>query len=69
MYVCMYVCIYCTVHSFVCFLSAVRELPPICPDVRQKQRISIDVLPPEVNARFASDPILPIRTNTAKELQ
>ncbi|XP_026869280.2 probable E3 ubiquitin-protein ligase HECTD2 [Electrophorus electricus] len=47
----------------------VRELPPICPDVRQKQRISIDILPPEVRARFTSDPVIPIRTKTAKEFQ
>ncbi|CAB1338067.1 unnamed protein product [Coregonus sp. 'balchen'] len=35
-----------------------RDLPPICPDVRQKHqhRITIDILPPEVRARFASDP-------------
>ncbi|TSK14623.1 putative E3 ubiquitin-protein ligase HECTD2 [Bagarius yarrelli] len=46
-----------------------RELPPIYPDVRQKQRISIDVLPPEAKARFVSDPIIPIRTKTAKEFQ
>uniref|UniRef100_A0A672LZG5 HECT-type E3 ubiquitin transferase n=1 Tax=Sinocyclocheilus grahami TaxID=75366 RepID=A0A672LZG5_SINGR len=51
-------------------LPAVRqELPPICPDVRQKHRISIDVLPPEVKARFVSEPIIPIRTKTAKEFQ
>lgn len=58
------------VHLHVCFfLSTVRELPPIYPDVRQKQRISIDVLPPEVKARFVSDPIIPIRTKTAREFQ
>lgn len=51
------------------FLPTVRELPPIYPDVRQKQRISIDVLPPEVKARFISDPIIPIRTKTVKEFQ
>ncbi|KAF5894153.1 putative E3 ubiquitin-protein ligase HECTD2, partial [Clarias magur] len=50
-------------------IRQVRELPPIYPDVRQKQRISIDVLPPEVKARFVSDPIIPIRTKTAKEFQ
>lgn len=50
-------------------LFSVRELPPICPDVRQKHRISIDVLPPEVKARFVSEPIIPIRTKTAKEFQ
>uniref|UniRef100_A0A674B092 HECT-type E3 ubiquitin transferase n=1 Tax=Salmo trutta TaxID=8032 RepID=A0A674B092_SALTR len=48
-----------------------RDLPPICPDVRQKHqhRITIDILPPEVRARFASDPVIPIRTKTAKEFQ
>ncbi|XP_056325528.1 probable E3 ubiquitin-protein ligase HECTD2 isoform X2 [Danio aesculapii] len=61
-------------HSFSSpfFLPAVkqvRELPPIYPDVRQKHRISIDVLPPEVKARFVSEPIIPIRTKTAKEFQ
>uniref|UniRef100_A0A8C8BZX7 HECT-type E3 ubiquitin transferase n=1 Tax=Oncorhynchus tshawytscha TaxID=74940 RepID=A0A8C8BZX7_ONCTS len=48
-----------------------RDLPPICPDVRQKHqhRITIDILSPEVRARFASDPVIPIRTKTAKEFQ
>uniref|UniRef100_A0A8C1QLM1 HECT domain containing 2 n=1 Tax=Cyprinus carpio TaxID=7962 RepID=A0A8C1QLM1_CYPCA len=50
-------------------VKQVRELPPICPDVRQKHRISIDVLPPEVKARFFSEHIIPIRTKTAKEFQ
>ncbi|KAK9965424.1 hypothetical protein ABG768_004517 [Culter alburnus] len=50
-------------------VKQVRELPPICPDVRQKHRISIDVLPPEVKARFVSEPIIPIRTKTTKEFQ
>ncbi|XP_034040351.1 probable E3 ubiquitin-protein ligase HECTD2 [Thalassophryne amazonica] len=45
------------------------ELPPICSDVRQKQRISIDTLPPEVKAPFPSDPIIPLRTKTTKEFQ
>ncbi|XP_077057317.1 putative E3 ubiquitin-protein ligase HECTD2 isoform X2 [Siphateles boraxobius] len=50
-------------------VKQVRELPPIFPDVRHKHRISIDVLPPEVKARFVSEPIIPIRTKTAKEFQ
>uniref|UniRef100_A0A8C1PIT7 HECT-type E3 ubiquitin transferase n=1 Tax=Cyprinus carpio TaxID=7962 RepID=A0A8C1PIT7_CYPCA len=50
-------------------VKQVRELPPICPDVRQKHRITIDVLPPEVKARFVSEPIIPIRTKSAKEFQ
>ncbi|XP_056147607.1 probable E3 ubiquitin-protein ligase HECTD2 [Lampris incognitus] len=47
----------------------VRELPPISSDVRQKQRVSIDTLPPEVRAPFPSDPIIPLRTKTTKEFQ
>ncbi|KTG00093.1 hypothetical protein cypCar_00031331 [Cyprinus carpio] len=64
-------CSYCELlsNSFCVRLFSVRELPPICPDVRQKHRISIDVLPPEVKARFFSEPIIPIRTKTAKEFQ
>ncbi|XP_028651296.1 probable E3 ubiquitin-protein ligase HECTD2 [Erpetoichthys calabaricus] len=46
----------------------VRELPPICPDVRQKQRIAIDTLPPEMKAPIPPEPILPLRNKTAKEL-
>uniref|UniRef100_A0A4W5JLM8 HECT-type E3 ubiquitin transferase n=1 Tax=Hucho hucho TaxID=62062 RepID=A0A4W5JLM8_9TELE len=46
-----------------------RELPPICSDVRQKQRISIDTLPPEVKAPFPSEPVIPLRTKTIKEFQ
>ncbi|XP_029986108.1 probable E3 ubiquitin-protein ligase HECTD2, partial [Sphaeramia orbicularis] len=46
-----------------------RELPPICSDVRQKQRISIDTLPPEVKAPFPSDPVIPLRTKTTREFQ
>lgn len=49
--------------------SAGRELPPICNDVRHKQRFSIDTLPPEVKAPFPSDPIIPLRTKTTKEFQ
>uniref|UniRef100_A0A3B3ZTD6 HECT-type E3 ubiquitin transferase n=1 Tax=Periophthalmus magnuspinnatus TaxID=409849 RepID=A0A3B3ZTD6_9GOBI len=46
-----------------------RELPPICSDVRQKQRLSIDTLPPEVKAPFPCDPIIPLRTKTTKDFQ
>ncbi|XP_071370251.1 probable E3 ubiquitin-protein ligase HECTD2, partial [Centroberyx affinis] len=46
-----------------------RELPPICSDVRQKQRISIDTLPPELKAPFPSDPVIPLRTKTTREFQ
>ncbi|XP_015194984.1 probable E3 ubiquitin-protein ligase HECTD2 [Lepisosteus oculatus] len=43
----------------------VRELPPI----RQKHRISIDTLPPEVKAPVPPEPIIPLRTKTVKEFQ
>ncbi|XP_072301545.1 probable E3 ubiquitin-protein ligase HECTD2 [Eucyclogobius newberryi] len=46
-----------------------RELPPICSDVRQKQRLSIDTLPPEVKAPFPCDPIIPVRTKTTRDFQ
>ncbi|KAK1905156.1 putative E3 ubiquitin-protein ligase HECTD2, partial [Dissostichus eleginoides] len=44
-----------------------RDLPPICSDVRQRQRLSIDTLPPEVKAPFPCDPIIPLRTKTTKD--
>ncbi|XP_072335133.1 probable E3 ubiquitin-protein ligase HECTD2 isoform X1 [Scyliorhinus torazame] len=47
----------------------VRELPPINADVRQKQRISIETLPPEMKAPLPPEPVLPIRTKTVKEFQ
>jgi len=64
-------CSFCELpsNSFCVCLFSVRELPPLFPDVRHKHRISIDVLPPEVKARFVSEPIIPIRTKTAKEFQ
>ncbi|XP_028324312.1 probable E3 ubiquitin-protein ligase HECTD2 isoform X2 [Gouania willdenowi] len=43
------------------------ELPPISCGVRQKQRVSIDTLPPEVRAPFPSEPIIPLRTKTSRE--
>uniref|UniRef100_H2LFD2 HECT-type E3 ubiquitin transferase n=1 Tax=Oryzias latipes TaxID=8090 RepID=H2LFD2_ORYLA len=46
-----------------------KELPPICNDVRQKHRLSIDTLPPELKAPFPLDPIIPLRTKTTKEFQ
>ncbi|MGH0119705.1 UNVERIFIED_CONTAM: hypothetical protein FKN15_058658 [Acipenser sinensis] len=54
---------------FYFYLMAVRELPPICPDVRQKQRLSIDTLPPEMKAPIPPEPVIPIRTKTVKEFQ
>ncbi|KAJ8365676.1 hypothetical protein SKAU_G00145070 [Synaphobranchus kaupii] len=58
--------------STQCLLPAVRhvrELPPICADARQKQRISIHTIPPELKAPFPTDPIIPLRTKTVKEFQ
>lgn len=55
-----------------CLLPSVRharELPPICADARQKHRISIHTLPPEVKAPFPTDPVIPLRTKTVKEFQ
>uniref|UniRef100_A0AAZ3SF40 HECT-type E3 ubiquitin transferase n=1 Tax=Oncorhynchus tshawytscha TaxID=74940 RepID=A0AAZ3SF40_ONCTS len=50
-----------------------RELPPICPNVRLKHqhqhRITVDNLPPDVRARFATDKVMPLRTKTVKEFQ
>ena len=46
-----------------------RELPSIFWNVMQKQRFSIDTLPPEVKAPFPSDPIIPLLTKTTKEFQ
>ncbi|RXN01131.1 putative E3 ubiquitin-protein ligase HECTD2 [Acipenser ruthenus] len=54
---------------FYFYLMAVRELPPICPDVRQKQRLSIETLPPEMKAPIPPEPVIPIRTKTVKEFQ
>ncbi|XP_068597078.1 probable E3 ubiquitin-protein ligase HECTD2 [Brachionichthys hirsutus] len=51
------------------WLRHARELPPICSGVRQKQRLSVDALPPEVKAPFPSDPVIPPRSKTSKEFQ
>lgn len=53
----------------VCVCVAGRELPPICSDVRQKQRLSIDTLPPEVKAPFPCEVVVPLRTKTSREFQ
>ncbi|XP_032649043.1 putative E3 ubiquitin-protein ligase HECTD2 [Chelonoidis abingdonii] len=50
-------------------IKSVRDLPPICLDVRQKQRISIDTLPPDLKAPVPPEPSLPIRTKTMKDFQ
>ncbi|XP_053548302.1 probable E3 ubiquitin-protein ligase HECTD2 [Bombina bombina] len=47
----------------------VRDLPPICLDVRQKQRISIDTLPPELKAPILPEPPIPIRSRALKDFQ
>ncbi|XP_009640206.1 probable E3 ubiquitin-protein ligase HECTD2 [Egretta garzetta] len=50
-------------------IKNVRDLPPICLDVRQKQRVSIDTLPQELKAPIPTEPSLPIRTKTVKDFQ
>ncbi|KAM6956864.1 putative E3 ubiquitin-protein ligase HECTD2 [Aplochiton taeniatus] len=45
----------------------VRELPPISSNVRHKQKVSIDTLPPEVKAPFPCDPVLPHRSKTTRD--
>uniref|UniRef100_A0A8C4VWQ2 Uncharacterized protein n=1 Tax=Gopherus evgoodei TaxID=1825980 RepID=A0A8C4VWQ2_9SAUR len=50
-------------------IKNVRDLPPICLDVRQKQRISIDTLPPDLKAPVPPEASLPIRTKTMKDFQ
>ncbi|XP_071419988.1 probable E3 ubiquitin-protein ligase HECTD2 isoform X2 [Pithys albifrons albifrons] len=50
-------------------MKNVRDLPPICLDVRQKQRMSIDTVPQELKVPFPSEPSLPIRTKTVKGFQ
>ncbi|XP_053307189.1 probable E3 ubiquitin-protein ligase HECTD2 [Spea bombifrons] len=47
----------------------VRDLPPICLDVRQKQRISIDTLPPEMKAPILPEPTIPMRSRTLRDFQ
>ncbi|XP_015722366.1 probable E3 ubiquitin-protein ligase HECTD2 isoform X2 [Coturnix japonica] len=50
-------------------IKNVRDLPSICLDVRQKQRISIDTLPQELKAPVPPEPSLPIRNKTVKDFQ
>jgi len=47
----------------------VRDLPPICLDVRQKQRVSIDALPSEMKAPVLSESVLPNQSKTMKDFQ
>ncbi|XP_041271880.1 probable E3 ubiquitin-protein ligase HECTD2 isoform X3 [Onychostruthus taczanowskii] len=46
-----------------------KDLPPLCLDVRQKQRMSMDMLPQEPKAPIPPEPSLPIRTKTVKDFQ
>ncbi|XP_061545258.1 probable E3 ubiquitin-protein ligase HECTD2 isoform X2 [Phycodurus eques] len=49
-------------------LKHVRDLPPIGGGpARPKQRASVDTLPPKVKAPFPCEPVIPLRTKTAKE--
>nr|XP_006117511.1 probable E3 ubiquitin-protein ligase HECTD2 isoform X2 [Pelodiscus sinensis] len=48
-------------------IKNVRDLPPLCLDVRQKHRISIDTVPPELKAPVPPEPSLPIRNKTLKD--
>ncbi|XP_074089491.1 putative E3 ubiquitin-protein ligase HECTD2 isoform X2 [Macrotis lagotis] len=47
----------------------VRDLPQICLDVRQKQRLSFDSLSAEMKAPIPPESSLPIRTKTMKDFQ
>ncbi|XP_023977122.1 probable E3 ubiquitin-protein ligase HECTD2 isoform X3 [Physeter macrocephalus] len=48
-------------------IKNVRDLPPICLDVRQKQRISIDTLSSEMKTPVLPEPILPVQPKTMKD--
>ncbi|XP_051679336.1 probable E3 ubiquitin-protein ligase HECTD2 isoform X9 [Oryctolagus cuniculus] len=50
-------------------IKNVRDLPPICLDVRQKQRLSLDALPSEMKAPALPEPTLPIQSKTMKDFQ
>ncbi|XP_023402697.1 probable E3 ubiquitin-protein ligase HECTD2 isoform X3 [Loxodonta africana] len=50
-------------------IKNVRDLPPTCLDVRQKQRISIDALPSEMKASALPEPTIPIQPKTMKDFQ
>ncbi|KAM7073209.1 putative E3 ubiquitin-protein ligase HECTD2 isoform 3-T3 [Molossus nigricans] len=50
-------------------IKNVRDLPPVCLDVRQKQRISTDALPSEMKAPVPPEPALPIQPKTMKDFQ
>lgn len=47
----------------------VRDLPPICLDVRQKQRMSMDALPSEVKGPAFAEPTLPSQPKSVKDFE
>ncbi|XP_011918607.1 PREDICTED: probable E3 ubiquitin-protein ligase HECTD2 [Cercocebus atys] len=50
-------------------IKNVRDQPPICLDVRQKQRVSMDASSSEMKAPVLPEPILPIQPRTMKDFQ
>ncbi|XP_072827697.1 probable E3 ubiquitin-protein ligase HECTD2 isoform X2 [Vicugna pacos] len=48
-------------------IKNVRDLPPICLDVRQKQRISVDAGSSETKAPVLPEPVLPVQPKTMKD--
>uniref|UniRef100_A0A2K6DXV5 Probable E3 ubiquitin-protein ligase HECTD2 n=1 Tax=Macaca nemestrina TaxID=9545 RepID=A0A2K6DXV5_MACNE len=50
-------------------IKNVRDQPPICLDVRQKQRVSMDASSSEMKAPVLPEPILPIQPKTMKDFQ
>ncbi|CAF95068.1 unnamed protein product, partial [Tetraodon nigroviridis] len=42
---------------------------PLISSVRQKQRLFVNTLPPEVKAPFPPEPVVPLRTKTTREFQ
>ncbi|XP_036023401.1 probable E3 ubiquitin-protein ligase HECTD2 isoform X3 [Onychomys torridus] len=47
----------------------VRDLPPICLDVRQKQRMSMDALPSELKVPALPEPTLPSQPKSVKDFE
>lgn len=47
----------------------VRDLPPLCLDVRQKQRMSVDALPSEVKVPALPEPTLPSQPKSVKDFE
>ncbi|XP_042816676.1 probable E3 ubiquitin-protein ligase HECTD2 isoform X6 [Panthera tigris] len=50
-------------------IKNVRDLPPICLDVRQKQRISTEASSSEMKAPVLPEPVLPNQPKTIKDFQ